>query len=45
MALTSLDVDGRAKLMKNYNEGLFEWWIKNPYEKEVYSSVLLVNFF
>ncbi len=27
---TALDVDGRAKLMKNYNEGLFEWWIKNP---------------
>ncbi len=26
----SLDVDGRAKLIKNSNEGLVEWWIKNP---------------
>ena len=24
-----LDVDGRQQLMKDCNEGLFEWWIKN----------------
>src|SRR4029434_8425171 len=30
LSLTSLDVEGREKLMTECNKGLFEWWIKKP---------------
>ena len=30
LSLTSLDLEGREKLMTECNKGLFEWWIKKP---------------